>query len=112
MIATEIKNVQTYYNEMLENKENVSCGEITEMAYKLAEAIISDPLGMVRMNKKRVGYGYWESKGFANQYYFGKDLSNVIEKALTGFTTNEEEFEFEVSDFKVELAEQIEASVY
>lgn len=111
-IKKEMDKVKNTYYEMLENKGNYTFTEVMEMANELAEQIVKTDSRLISIGKKSVGYGYWESVGFANKYHFGEELARMIEKTLTGFTTNEEEHEFKVSDFEEFISEAIVSKIY
>lgn len=95
-----LKNLQDQVHELTN-------AELMGKVYDLVEMIKSTDERLLSVSKKLTGYGTWKSVGFVNEYHFGEDLAKIIEKALTGTITHDEEKEFTISDFEEKLEEAI-----
>lgn len=62
---------------------------------------------LLSISKQWKGYGTWKSVVFVNQYHYGTELTEILEKAIDGSITHDEECEFQLKDFQEKIEEEI-----
>lgn len=98
--------------ETLKNKiDKLTIQERENEVLNLVKEIIATDSSLLSVDKTLVSYGTWKSVGFANEYYFGKELSDMLVRALNGKITHDEDREFQVSDFEEEIFNEIFESI-
>lgn len=75
---------------------------------ELTDEILDEPESLISVTKLYKGRGTWISDGFVNEYYFGSAFSILLERALSGKITHDEDREFEVRDFTNEIYAAVE----
>ena len=98
--------------ETLKNKVNeLTVNELQNEVLIFVNEVITTDDRLLSVNKQWYGYGTWKSVGFANEYHFGKDLADMLVRALSGKITHDEDREFQVSDFEDEIFNEIFESI-
>jgi len=98
--------------ETLKNKVNkLTINERENEVLNLVKEVIATDSSLLSVDKGWVGYGTWKSIGFANEYYFGKELADMLVRALNGKITHDEDIKFQVSDFEDEIFNEIFESI-
>lgn len=98
--------------EALKNKVNeLTIQERENEVLNLVKEIIATDSSLLSVDKILVSYGTWKSAGFANEYYFGKELADMLVRALNGKITHDEDRVFQISDFEDEIFNEIYESI-
>lgn len=99
--------MKAQFEKLEERKGLFSHQELRELTDKLVLDIIKTDNRFLSVSKKWVNYGAWRSVGFANNYYFGNKLAELIADALTGRMTHDEDKDFVVADFEENIADAL-----
>lgn len=99
--------MKTRFEKLEEKRGLFSHEELRKLVHELVLDIIKTDSFLISVTKKKVGYGTWGSVGFANDYYFGNNLSELMSIALTGRITHDEDFEFSVLDFSENIEDAL-----
>ena len=84
-----------------------SVNELMSITSDFTAEIVETSDIFLSIEKYLCGCGTWESRAFANKYYFGRDLAVSINNALSGHITHDEDKEFTPADFEDEIAEAV-----
>ena len=90
----------------------MTCNDLSDACLELADDLKDVSTDMFSMSKRWWGYGSWISTAYANSYYFGDVLSELIVKACTGIVTYDEEKVFSHDDIKELVADYIFDHIY
>lgn len=96
-----------YFERLLEGIEEKESPEIEKEVQKVLHAVLDSDSSLISVSKSRVGYGTWESVGFANEFHFGEQLANLLVKALSGTITHDEDKEFTIEDLSVSIFDRL-----
>lgn len=80
--------------------DSLHIAELEERVLELTAEILGTDERLLSVEKIKVGYGSWKSKGFVNNYHFGTDLAGIIAKSLSNCVTHDEDRVFKIADFE------------
>lgn len=100
------------FQELEKQRGDFSHSELEVLVTDLYSDISKTNTDFYQISMKRVGYGTYKSFGWANNYYFGDKLAELLEKALTGKTTHNEDQVFSINDFEDEIIDTIYNYLY
>lgn len=92
--------------------EEMPQGKLHEAVSVLVDEIIGTDERLLSVSKSWSGYGTWKSSSFANEYYFGDELSGILTKAMNGSVTHDEDRVFTVEDFRDRITDEVFEAVY
>lgn len=81
-------------------EEDLSIQELYSKIDDIVDLIIETDDRLLSVSKRFKSYGTWVSVGFANKYYFGDELSILLERSMGAYITHDEDRCFNVSDFR------------
>lgn len=99
--------MEKQYNELKEKVQNLSVPEIIEEVNAFVNEVLDTDESLLSVVKIWINHGTWKSRGFANLFRFGEELSEILKKVLSSKITHDEEKQFEVEDFKDEIIDAI-----
>lgn len=83
--------MKTKFELLLKKARLMTCTEISDASIELAHDLKNVSSDMFSVSKKKCGHGCWVSHAFANSYYFGDVLADLIVKACSGIKTFDED---------------------
>lgn len=94
--------------EIAENAQNYNdlMNNIEPVIYE----IINEDKKVLSVYKRFAGYGTWNVYLHSNQYTFGEEINNILNKIY--IVTHDEDKEFTILDFAEEIRERIAGYVY
>ena len=99
--------------ELLKELFKIKSYEQQEKAIELfVDKIISTDNKLLSIDKLWANHRLWKAKVFANEYYFGNELTQIIKDSIDGTNTHNEEKIFEIKDFKEKLINEIKDYLY
>ena len=96
------------YEKLKEKFETFNILQIEQAVNEFVENLFeSYYIQSIDIDKIWCSYGTWKSKAFVNDYTFGKELAAIIRKTLSGRITHDEDFVFDIENYKDRLKEAI-----
>lgn len=100
------------FKKLEEKRGEYEYKELHNKVSDLVDEILKVENSFLEVDKQWVSYGTWKSKPFVNEYYFGKELAELIEKSLKGKITHDEEKQFTIEEFRERLEDNIYEYLY
>ena len=104
--------MKTKFEILEKNAHLMTCAELSDACIELASDLKNVSSDMFSVRKAWCGHGCWVSTTFANSYYFGDVLSDIIVKACTGIKTFDEAKVFSHDDYGEFIADYIFDHIY
>lgn len=104
--------MKTKFENLVKEASLMRCNALSDGCIEIADDLKDVSTDMFSMSKRWWSYGTWISTAYANSYYFGDVLSELIVKACTGIVTHDEEKEFCHDDIRELVADYIFDHIY
>lgn len=104
--------MKTKFETLTRTARLLTCNELSDACIELADDLKKVSPDMFSMSKMWCGRGCWVSSAFANSYYFGEVLSELIVRGCSGIITHDEEKHFSHDDVREHVADCIYDYIY
>lgn len=105
--------MKTIYEKLKNEAHNLPGNKIDEKVSEFVDFLINQQdTHLLDVSKSWKGRGTWQSVCFANKYHYGEELENVLNKAINGRITHDEEKDFTLEEFRQRINDEIFEIIY
>lgn len=95
------------FESLKEQAVQLTSNQLVDAIEELVSEIETTDNRLLSVDRQWRSHGTWLSVGFANEFYFGKELSILLVKAISNSITHDEDKQFCIAEFSEEIKNSI-----